>query len=45
MCNQDVYIATLTYPFYQEIYDKNTEEIKENCRCLTPDLGQYIERT
>lgn len=45
ICNEDVYIVSINHPNYEMIYNKNSEEIKKNCRCLTPDLGQYIERT
>ena len=44
ICNQDVYIVSINHPNYELIYNKNSEEIKKNCRCLTPDLGQYIEK-
>ena len=44
ICNQDVYIVSINHPNYEMIYNKNSEDIKKNCRCLTPDLGQYTER-
>lgn len=45
ICNENVYIVSIHNPNYELIYNKNSEEIKKNCRCLTPDLGQYVERT
>lgn len=43
VCNEDVYIVSIHHPNYEMIiYNKNSEEVKKNCRCLTPNLGQYI---
>lgn len=41
VCYQTVYIVSINHPNYKEIYNKNSKEIKQHCRCLTPDLGQY----
>ncbi|MCT7397754.1 hypothetical protein N5B56_01465 [Eubacterium sp. LFL-14] len=40
LCHQKVYFVSRNYPLYETIYNKNSEEIKKNCRCLEPDLGQ-----
>ena len=44
VCHQTVHMVTINHPNYKKIYDQNSEEIKQHCRCLTPDLGQYYNR-
>ena len=39
-CLQDVHFVSRNHPSYHRIYNLNSEEIRQNCRCLYPDLGQ-----
>lgn len=38
MCYQEVHVSSPFHHHHKEIYNKNSEEIKQNCRCLHPDL-------
>ena len=45
LCHQTVHYVSKKHPMYEVIYNRNAEEIKKNCRCLDPDLGQYVHNS
>lgn len=37
----ELFPASHSHPLYEKEWNKNSQEIKENCRCLTFDIAQY----